>query len=193
MRLSLALWAAATLACAPGAPGGAGADGDADVDAALFLRTPRALLECAAPPDDMEARLWVSGSAEPCPLEVDVAAGTTSGFCTTAPGLARTLTLDWFAPRGGIDLVLAQARGGVDLSASDEEQVAFTVGEDDVVTSECLDMTEDQVDGTPIIEVNGAGVPVCDVDDSCAGGDGACSNLGELCADTDPFDAGDEP
>jgi hypothetical protein len=127
------------------------------------------------------------------PPAVDVAAGTTSGACCTRPGLVRTLTIDWFAPRGGIDLVLAQARGAIDLTAGDAAEVAFEIGADDVVTSECLDMRDDQVDGSLVIEVNGAGVPVCDVDDSCAGADGACSNLGELCAETDPFDAGDEP
>ncbi len=166
---------------------------DDDTRANISLTTPRALLECAAPPTDMAARMWISGSGTPCDLEVDINGGTTGGSCSTRPGLVRTLTIDWFTPRGGIDLVLAQARGALDLTTGDAAEAAFEVSDDDVVTADCLDMRDDQVDGSPVIEVNGAGVPVCDVDDSCAGGDGACSNLGELCAETDPFDAGDEP
>lgn len=189
MRACLAGLLGAMCGCAP-----IDDDGDAaSTGANISLSTPRALLECAAPPDDIAARMWISGSDEPCALEVDVDGGTTSGACSTRPGLVRTLTVDWFAPRGGIDLVLAQARGAIDLTKGDVAEVAFEVAEEDVVTTECLDMRDDQVDGSLIIEVNGVGVPVCDVDDSCAGGDGACSNLGELCAETDPFDAGDEP
>lgn len=180
---------------------GPGDDVDGLSASAISLSVPRALLECAAPPADLTARLWVSGSAEPCALEVDVDANVTTGACETRPGLVRTLTVDWFVPSGAvandngddIELVLAQARGALDLTKGDAAEAAFTVAEEDVVTSECLDMRDDQVDGSPIIEVNGAGVPVCDVDDSCAGGDGACTNLGELCAGTNPFDAEDEP
>ena len=161
--------------------------------ATVSFATPRALLECAAPPEDLAARMWISGSKVPCDLEVDVEGGTTTGSCDTRPGLVRTLTLDWFAPRGGLDLVLAQARGELDLTQGEEAEVGFSVADEDVVTTGCVDATFDQVDGAPTIEVSGVDVPVCDVDDSCAGADGACTNLGELCAETDPFDSGDEP
>lgn len=178
--------------CAPASSASAGGDAAGDV-AAVSFATPRALLACAAPPADLEARMWISGSEVPCGLDVDAAAGTTSGACDARPGLVRTLTLDWFAARGGIDLLLAQARGSLDLTQGEDAEVVFTVEEQDVVTVGCVDASRDQVEGAATIAVNGVDVPVCDVDDSCAGADGPCSNLGELCASTDPFDAGDEP
>lgn len=172
----------AVLGCAP-----------PDDVAAISFSTPRALLECATPPAELQARMWISGSKIPCGLDVDVDGGSTSGNCDTRPGVERTLTIDWFAPRAGIDLLLAQARGSVDLTQGEDAEVPFAVEEEDVVTTGCVDASVDQVQGAPTILVNGAQVPVCDVDDSCAGGDGACTNLGELCAATDPFDPGDEP
>lgn len=173
-------------ACAP-------VEGETPTFATLTFATPRALLTCEQAPDDLAARLWVSGSDSPCELAVDVDVGSTSGTCDTRPGVVRTLTLDWFAQRNGIDLVLAQARGTIDLTASDAAEAEFAVADEDIVTADCVDATFDQVDGAPTILVNGADVPVCDVDESCGGADGSCSNLGEVCAATDPFDPGDDP
>ena len=45
-------------------------------------------MECHDAPA-IDARLWVSGSSEACPLEVDVEAGTTSGTCDVTPGVER--------------------------------------------------------------------------------------------------------
>lgn len=166
----------------------------AQVDPTVSLVTPQALLVCASAPV-FEARLWVSGAADPCPLEVDVDAGTTSGTCDVTPGAERTLTLDWFTivdHGGDFDLLLAQARGTLDLTTP-TDKAAFTVDDDDVKTDACLHMRDDTLDGAQVITVDGAEVPPCDVDESCNGADGACTNLGELCASTDPFDPTVEP
>jgi hypothetical protein len=168
---------------------------DADAGAALTFSLPQALLSCASVPE-LSARMWVSGSSDPCALDVDVQAGTTSGTCDVTPGTERTLTLDWttVVDHAGEDftLLLAQARGTLDLSTP-KEKATFTVGEDDVVTTACRDMRTDTLEGAEVIDVDGVEVPPCDVDESCDGDDGACTNLGELCASADPFDPTVEP
>ena len=166
-----------------------GACGAADDATAVSLSTPRALA-CANAPA-LQARLWVSGTSAPCAL--DVAGAATSGTCTTAPGRKRTLTLDWFVDEAGVTLLLAQARGTLDLTVADKATADFNVADTDVVTAGCRDMTNDQVEGNLTIKVAGVDVPPCDVDNSCAGGDGACTNLGEVCAQTNPFDPASEP
>lgn len=161
----------------------------------VVVGLPRALVECAAPPLDLAARLWVSGSATPCELEVNLDEGTTTGACPATPGRVRALTIDWFIPGdGSVDVVLAQARRELDLTQADEATVELTVGDDEVKTSGCRDMTSDQLEGSPTISLDGLVVPVCDVDDSCTGSpDPACSNIGEVCAGSDPFDPSVEP
>ncbi len=181
--LAAALAACALTACA----------GELDADS-VTLQTPQALA-CAATPD-LQARLWISGSANPCALDVDLAAGTTTGSCNTRPGRKRTLTLDWFVHDDAhdIDLILAQARDTLDLSNEQNAEEAFNVSDDQVSLFGCLDVSVDQVSGSETVHIDGNDVPVCDVDNSCNGaaGDG-CTNLGELCGGGDPFDANVEP
>jgi hypothetical protein len=162
------------------------------------LTNPQALVDCAAPPANMRARMWISGSDEPCELEVDLAGGKTTGTCDAKPGIERTLTIDWFVRvehnTVDLDLMLAQARGKLDLSKP-EEKATFTVKDDDVKSDTCLDMKPDTLNGADVVTIDGVEVPPCDVDDSCAGAapSAACSNIGEVCASTDPFDTASEP
>ncbi len=146
----------------------------------LVFPTPQALSSCAQPPADLQARLWISGSRDPCFLEVDVDAGTTAGECETAPGIERRFTLDWFVDVGGREIVLAQAQQDVDLSG-EQDDVALSFADDDVVVEDCLDMSVDSFEGSEVVDVDGAERPVCDLDD-----DGT-DNLVELCAGSDPL------
>lgn len=170
----------------------AGCAPEADVSD-VVLPLPQALLACAQPPAELQARLWVSGSSTPCALAVDVAANSTTGSCATRPGRVRTLTLDWFTQLGGFDLLLAQERSTVDLSKADSAQATFVVDDAKIVTTGCRDMTLDQVDGKDTVVLQANDVPVCDVDNSCAGGGLLCSNLDEVCNGGDAFDASVEP
>jgi hypothetical protein len=172
----------ATIACGP----------ETSADADVSFSTPAAL-DCAQVPA-LSARLWVSGSGVPCDMSVDGA--VTSGSCTTRPGRVRTLTLEWFVhdDAHALDLVLAQVRGTVNLENEKDAEVPFDVKAADVTTFGCLDVSADQVSGKETIVVGGDNVPVCDVDNSCNGAAGdACTNLGELCAGSDPFDPTSEP
>lgn len=166
--------------CAPATPDGA------------VLSLPRALVACAQPPANLAARMWVSGKDEPCPLDVDLAAGTTSGNCDVIPGRERVITVDWLVPEDSApEIVLAQAQQKIDLREAADADVDVTLANDDVRTADCRDMRDDQLDGAPTVTVGEREVPVCDLDDSCAGSanpaDPACSNLGELCAGHDPL------
>lgn len=143
--------------------------------ATLTLPLPQALVACAAVPDDLQARLWISGTSDPCFLDVDVAAGTTSGACPIAPGIERRVTLDWFVDVAGRAIVLAQAQGEVDLEGATTD-VTFTVADDDIVTTGCKDMSKDSFAGSDTVDVDGADVPVCDLDN-----DGVV-NVDEVCA-----------
>jgi hypothetical protein len=158
----------------------------------VAFAAPQALVTCANVPA-LQARLWLSGSAAPCALDVDDE-GNASGACEAAPGVVRTATLDWFLPAGEIDLVLAQVRSSVDLADTTKGETELTFAADDITATACRDMRVDQVEGAASIVVDGVDVPVCDVDNSC--GDtpaDACANLGEVCAGSDPLDAGSEP
>ena len=98
------------------------------------------------------------------------------------------LTVDWFVERGGTRVLLAQARTLIDLAGATEveQQVTFTA--DDITTTDCLDVRQDAFDGTQTQRFAGDDVPVCDLDNSCGGTlDASCSNLGEICAGTDPL------
>ncbi len=147
----------------------------------MSFQTPRALTACAAPPANLQARLWISGTGVPCPLDVDVDAGTTSGSCETAPGIERRFTLDWFIDEGGREIVLAQAQQDVDLGAQADAAITLSVKDEDIVVDGCLDMSKDAFTGSDTVDVDGEAVPVCDLD-----GDGS-ANIVEVCDGSDPF------
>jgi hypothetical protein len=147
----------------------------------VAFANPRALTDCANVPADLQARLWISGSDEPCFLDVDVDAGTTSGDCTTAPGIERRFTVDWFVDVGGREVLLAQAQKDLDLSRQAERDVTLAGADDDVVTDGCQDMSVDSFEGSDTVDVDGEDVPVCDLD-----GDGS-ANIVEVCAGDDPL------
>ena len=183
-RLAASLAALVVAGC--GAPERAHAD--------LVFSTPRALtVDCANPPADLAAELYVSGSRDPCPLEVDVAAGTTSGTCETTPGLVRTVVLVWFVTRPSplgtaTRVVLAEAIDQVDLREEPEDDVTVSFTDDDIVVRGCRDRTDDVIDGSLTQTVDGNAREVCDLDDDCANDtDAACSNLADLCAGGDPI------
>ncbi len=159
----------------------------------LRFAVPAALtVDCAAPPDDLEARLWISGDDAPCPLEVDLDEGTTTGACDVRAGRTRRFTLDWFTtralPDGDAAIVLAQAQDDVDLSRPAGDAVPLTFAAKDVVVTRCLDMSADAFTGSETIDVDGAPRPVCDLDGSCGDDEAtACANVGEICAGQDPL------
>jgi hypothetical protein len=146
----------------------------------LVFRTPQALVACAQPPEQLQARLWISGSSDPCLLAVDVAASTTSGECETAPGIVRRFTLDWFVDVAGREVVLAQAQQDVDL-AGEQASIDLVFADDDVKVAGCLDMSVDSFSGSEVVDVDGADRPVCDLDE-----DGT-DNLSEVCSGDDPI------
>jgi hypothetical protein len=148
----------------------------------LTFATPRALtVDCAQPPATLQARLWVSGSSDPCFLEVDVAAGSTSGDCEVAPGIKRRFTIDWFIDDAGREVVLAQAQTELDLSRATKATAILTLAEDDIVNVGCKDMSVDSFAGADTVTVDGRAVPVCDVDADNE------ANIVEVCAGGDPF------
>lgn len=164
----------------------------------ISLSNPQALsVDCATPPTDLAARLWVSGYDEPIALSYDAASNTTSGSADIAPGVVRTLTVDWYRPLGrrdGIELVLAQARGELALVDGVTPTADFAIAADSINDTSCLDLRFDTVDGAGTVDLDGATVPVCDLDDSCSGGDAAtCTNLIETCSGGDPLDRTVEP
>lgn len=166
--------------------------------ASIRLDNPQALtVDCASPPTGLAARLWVSGYDEAFGLDFDAAAGTTTGTVEIAPGLVRKLTVDWYVPLGradGIDLLLAQARGDLPLVDNVQPTTDFAIATDSILDVSCLDMHADSFAGSATVVLDGATVPVCDLDDSCSGGDpAACTNLIESCSGSDPLDRTVEP
>ncbi|MCP4502533.1 MAG: hypothetical protein GY822_21490 [Deltaproteobacteria bacterium] len=162
-----------------------------EADSALTpvsMSLPQALLtNCAFPPADLAAELWVSGVNESCALDVDVTGGSVSGVCTIPAGRDRTLTLDYFVVREGIRVLLAQVRERIAL-ANAEAEMTWDISKDDVNPLECLDITDDQLNGSDIQVIGGSARPVCDLDDSCQGTPATdCSNLGEICAGENPL------
>jgi hypothetical protein len=158
-----------------------GACGPAPVASGLTVARPQALIDCASPPGEaLQARLWVSGHEAPCALGVDDTGA--SGDCVVTPGIERRVTIDWFVDRGGVIIVLAQARTDVDLAGATGD-VAITFTDADYVTEGCFDMSVDAFAGSPTVEVFGLPQPVCDLD-----GDNE-SNVVELCAGRDPLGA----
>ena len=169
-----------------------------DVDAVgaqWTVSTPQALsLDCAQIPTDLSAELWVSGNQSSCPMTVDIDNGTTSGTCQTVAGRIRTVTLDWFVMRDSpfdgteVRVLLAQARGEVNLENTSETDASWSYTEDDIRITECLDMTNDAFEGETQVELNGQVRSVCDLDSSCGSTQAAgCSNLGEICIGEDPL------
>ena len=144
----------------------------------MVFPTPQMLVDCAQPPP-LQARLWISGSADPCLLAVDVAASIATGSCETAPGIVRRFTLDWFVDVRGREVLLAQAQKEVDLR-NQQESLTLTYAAEDIVVTGCLDMSVDSFNGAELVDVDGVLRPVCDLDD-----DGV-DYLGEACAGNDP-------
>ena len=187
--LGAILWSLSLVACA------GGDDGAHTVRGHWVVSTPQALqLDCAQVPDDLSAELWVSGNQESCPLTVDLDEGTTSGTCQTVPGRVRVATLDWFVFRSHpsesepVRVLLAQAQSDIDLEEPSENTVTWTIEDDDIQVTDCLDVTSDPFDGETQVELNGQIQLVCDLDGSCGGSEAAgCSNLGEICNGTDPL------
>ena len=166
--------------------------------ATVMLENPAALtVDCASPPADLAARVWVSGYDGPFALSYDGAANTTTGTVDIAPGLVRTLTIDWFVPLGrddGLDLVLAQAQGELALVENVQPTAEYAIPADAISDGSCLDMRFDSFAGAAAVDLDGVTVPLCDLDDSCSGGDpAACTNLIETCAGSDPLDRTVEP
>lgn len=185
-RCSLAVCLLAASACGGAEP------------ATLTLDNPQALtIDCPSRPAELSARLWVSGYDEPFELVFDAGAGTTTGTAEIAPGVVRKLTIDWFVPLGradGVDLLLAQAQGDLPLVDNVQATAEFALEADAIVDTGCKDMRKDSFAGSPTIRLDGTDVPVCDLDDSCAGGDpAACTNLVESCRGSDPLDRAVEP
>lgn len=171
---------------------------DAAEPATVAFANPQALqVDCPSAPGNLSARLWVSGYDEPFPLELDLGAGTTTGSVDIAPGVVRKLTLDWFVPLGRsdeVDLVLAQAQGELSLIDNVQSTAELSLTEDAIVDTGCKDMRQDSFAGSATLRLDGSDVPVCDLDNSCAGGDPAtCTNLLETCAGSDPLDPTVEP
>lgn len=165
--LSLAL----TAACADSAPS----------SSTLTFAVPRALtVDCAQPPA-LQARLWISGSSDPCFLEVDLDAGTTTGDCEVVPGIERRFTVDWFIDDAGREVVLAQAQKELDLGGATEAKFVLSIAEDDIVNSGCKDMSVDSFAGADTVTVDGRAVPVCDLDADDE------ANIVEVCGGGDPF------
>lgn len=164
----------------------------------VALQNPQALtVDCDNVPEGLSARLWVSGYDDPFALSFDASAGTTSGTVDIAPGVVRKLTIDWYVPLGradGVDLVLAQAQGDLALVDDVQATAELALGPEAIIDSGCKDMRGDSFAGTPTLQLEDQDVPVCDLDDSCAGGDpAACTNLVEVCRGSDPLDRTVEP
>lgn len=150
-------------------------------------------LDCASPPEDLEAVLWQSGKRAPDGLDVDLEAGTTEGRVTVTAGAVRRLVIDWFVERplaeGDVRVLLAQATAELDLRDPEAEEVVLEIAPDDVEVTDCADVRFDLSRvGSATQDVGGAPHPVCDLDESCQGALApACSNLGEMCAGGDPL------
>jgi hypothetical protein len=161
---------------------GPGGCGDAsNPPSTTSMSTPQALRGCDGVAEALQARLWVSGFADPFALDVDEQAGTTSGEVRVPPGIVRRFTFDWFIEREGRVILLAQARDELDLSSPSSETATLTMADEDLSTTSCDDMSADSFNGAATIDVDGTDRPVCDLDD-----DGA-SNLAEVCAGDDPL------
>jgi hypothetical protein len=159
-----------------------GACGEASSStSSLSWPTPQALSTCANADVALQARLWVSGFAEPFALDVDLIAGTTSGDVRVPPGISRRFTIDWFVERGGDTVLLAQASRDLDLSTTTDAAVTLTFGEGDVATTNCRAITDGTTSGSTTVDIDGSARPPCDLDD-----DGT-ANLDEVCAGVDPF------
>jgi hypothetical protein len=150
----------------------------------LSLPTPQALSGCRGADEPLQARLWVSGFAEPFALDVNEADGTTSGDVRVAPGITRRFTIDWFIERAPDTILLAQATRDLDLSRPADAAVTLTFDDRDVVTSNCRALSDGTLAGASTVTVRGFPRPPCDLDD-----DGQ-PNLDEVCDGGDPFGGG---
>lgn len=161
-----------------------------DVDAGAPLTLSFALpIECAAPPADLQAVAWVSGTRAPAPLAVDVDADTTSGTVRVTTGAERRIVVDWFVEREGTRVLLAQAVKTLDLTQPEAETFVLDISPSDVNVTTCQDVRDDLTRvGSATTTFAGEQRPACDLDASCgATPDASCANLGELCAGADPL------
>lgn len=164
--------------------------GEEALDLSAPLTLPFALpVECASPPADLEAEVWVSGSRAPTPLAVNVAANTTSGTVRVTTGTERRIVIDWFVEREGTRVLLAQAAKTLDLTRPETDTIVLEISPSDVNVTTCVDVRDDLTRvGSPTTEYAGEARPVCDLDESCGGSlEPGCSNLGEVCAGGDPL------
>jgi hypothetical protein len=159
---------------------------------AVSLSLPETV-DCAGGlPDDVQAEAWQSGGEEPTELTVDEN-GAVSGDLVVTTGISRRLVVDWYVERDESRVLLAQAATNVDLTRPEADELDVDLGERDITVTDCRDVTKDLGrEGLDIVSFRGAVVPVCDMDADC-GDDGEvrpeCSNLGEICAGTDPLAA----
>lgn len=181
--------------------GGLDCSAPVDVQTEFHLQLPERL-SCAAPPQEMLARLWISGMSEACQLSVDSEGGV-SGSC---PGITarttRTATLDYYLEEDlsqrfsdlGLDnpyvLILAQARKSLPMTDVDSETFVVNFVEADFVDeTSCLDydhLSDSGELGRARVEDFGEIGSPCDVDGDLANSSGG-SNLQELCAAGDPY------
>jgi hypothetical protein len=153
---------------------------------AVSMPAPRALTRCNQVPANLRAELWTSGVDEPCALEVDLVAGTTTGTCDAVPtGTTRVFTVDWFVLDAGVRVVLAQASQSIDLRNA-QEATALRITDDDIITTDCVDATVDNAAGLrpANVVINGTARPVCDLDD-----DGT-ANILEVCSGISAWEDG---
>lgn len=169
---------------------GSACGGEETLDLSAPLTLPFALpIACAAPPTDLQAMAWVSGTREPTPLAVDLAANTTSGTVRVTTGAERRIVIDWFVERQGTRVLLAQATKTLDLTRPETETFVLDLSPSDVKVDTCMDVQGDLTRvGSPTMLFEGEPRPACDLDGSCGQApDASCSNLGELCAGRDPL------
>jgi len=145
-------------------------------------------LQCANLPADLRAQVWQSGTEEPTELVVDPENFTTSGSVAIRSGTRRNVVIDWYIIREDVRIVLAQVRASMDLTNPASDTIEFNFDADDISIDRCIDVSRDLPrEGLPV-SVNNVEVPMCDLDNSCEGTpDISCSNLGEVCAGSDPL------
>jgi hypothetical protein len=169
-----------------------GVEPDVGLEAPVSVAFPLPV-DCATVPTGVEAVLWISGSSAPETLDVDPATLAASGNVTFTTGTERTIVLDWFTrgtgPDGEVRVLLAQATRTLDLTDPVNAPPDGSFAAEDIEVASCVDVRDDTTRaGSPTVVFGGQDRPVCDLDDSCGGSLGPdCSNLGELCAGTDPL------
>lgn len=172
---------------------------DVQTSNSISLQLPERLL-CAAPPQDIKARLWISGMSDACLLDVSADA-VVSGSCPGVTARAtRNTTLDYYLEQdlsarfssleNPYTVLLAQAHKDLDLNNIESESYPLNFVEADFISEDsCLDYEHVNTDGdmgrSRITDFNALGSP-CDLDADMMNNSGG-TNLQELCAGADPF------